>query len=122
MAPAKKARVEPNSSKDKVNTSMQQKAKRKAHDSSNQSFKIYILRVLKMTAPEGSIGKKAMSIMDSCISDIFENICHEASKLVRYHKKKTLTAKEIQSAVKLLFPGELAKHAITEGAKVCVKR
>ena len=62
-----------------------------------------------------------MAIMNSFINDIFERIALEASKLVRYNKKHTLSAREIQSAVKLLLPGELAKHAISEGAKAVNK-
>ena len=58
-----------------------------------------------------------MSIMNSFVYDLFDRIALEAAKLVRYNKKHTLTAREIQSAVKLLIPGELAKHAIVEGAK-----
>jgi len=53
--------------------------------------------------------------------DIFERCAIEASKLVRYNKKHTLSAREVQSAVKLLLPGELAKHAIIEGAKAVNK-
>ena len=62
-----------------------------------------------------------MNIMNSFINDIFEKIALEASKLVRYNKKHTLSAREVQSAVKLLLPGELAKHAIIEGAKAVNK-
>ena len=37
------------------------------------------------------------------------------SKLVRYNKKVTLSAWEVQPAVRLLLPDELAKHAVSEG-------
>ena len=46
-----------------------------------------------------------------------ERISLEASKLVRYNKKHTLSSREIQSVVKLLFPGELSKYAFIERAK-----
>ena len=62
-----------------------------------------------------------MAIMNSFINDVFERIALEASKLVRYNKKHTLSAHEIQSAVKLLVPGELAKQDIIEGAKAVNK-
>ena len=55
--------------------------------------------------------------MNSFVYDLFDRIVIEASKLVRYNKKHTLTAREIQSAVKLLIPGELGRHVIIEGAK-----
>jgi len=62
-----------------------------------------------------------MNIMNSFINDIFERIALESSKLVRYNKRRTLSSREIQSAVKLLLPGELAKHAISEGTKAVTK-
>ena len=33
----------------------------------------------------------------------------------------TLTSREIQTAVRLLLPGELAKHAVSEGTKAVTK-
>merc|ERR1712226_944687 len=41
----------------------------------------------------------------------------EAARLVRYNKRHTLSSREVQTAVRLLLPGELAKHAVVEGTK-----
>jgi hypothetical protein len=41
--------------------------------------------------------------------------------LLSYNKKSTLTSREIQTAVRLLLPGELAKHAVSEGTKAVTK-
>ena len=87
--------------------------KRRRHE----TFSVYIYKVLKQVHNDTGISKRSMSIMNSFVYDLFDRIALEASKLVRYNKKHTLTAREIQSAVKLLIPGELAKHAIVEGAK-----
>jgi histone H2B len=62
-----------------------------------------------------------MSIMNSFVSDIFEKIAAEASKLAQYNKKSTLTSREIQTAVRLVLPGELSKHAVSEGTKAVTK-
>ena len=62
-----------------------------------------------------------MNIMNSFINDTFDRLAGESSKLVRYNRKRTLSSREIQSAVKLLLPGELAKHAISEGTKAVQK-
>ena len=51
------------------------------------------------------------------LNDIFERIALEASKLCRYSKKKTLSSREIQTSVRLMLPGELSKHAVSEGTK-----
>ena len=87
----------------------------------HETFSVYIYKVLKQVHQDTGISKKSMAIMNSFINDIFERVALEASKLVRYNKKHTLSAREIQSAVKLLLPGELAKHAIIEGAKAVNK-
>ena len=40
-------------------------------------------------------------------------------KLAHYNKRSTITSREIQTVVRLLLPGELAKHAVSEGIKAC---
>merc|ERR1711862_1020443 len=64
---------------------------------------------------------KAMSIMNSFVNDLFERIAAEASRLAHYNKRSTITSREIQTAVRLLLPGELAKHAVSEGTKAATK-
>eukprot|EP00347_Sterkiella_histriomuscorum_P005885 403354903 len=86
-----------------------------------ETYSVYIYRVLKQVHPETGISKRSMSIMNSFINDIFEKISLEASKLVRYNKKQTLSSREVQTAVRLLLPGELAKHAVSEGTKAVTK-
>jgi histone H2B len=86
-----------------------------------ESYAIYIYKVLKQVHPDTGISTKGMSIMNSFISDIFDKIANEAGKLVRYNKKGTLTSREIQTAVRLILPGELAKHAVSEGTKAVTK-
>ena len=70
---------------------------------------------------ETGISKKGISVINSFISDIFERIVGEAGKLARYSKKSTLSSREIQTAVRLVLPGELAKHAVSEGTKAVTK-
>ena len=86
-----------------------------------ETFSVYIYRVLKQVHPETGISKRSMQILNSFISDIFEKIALESSKLVRYNKKSTISSREVQTAVRLLLPGELAKHAVSEGTKAVTK-
>ena len=79
-----------------------------------ESYSTYIYKVLKQVHPDTGISKKGMSIMNSFINDIFERIAGEAGKLATYNKKATLSSREIQTAVRLMLPGELAKHAVSE--------
>lgn len=86
-----------------------------------ETYSLYIYKVLKQTHPDTGISQKAMSIMNSFVNDIFERIATEASKLAAYNKKSTISAREIQTAVKLILPGELAKHAVSEGTRAVTK-
>jgi len=78
---------------------------------------IPLAQVLKQVHPETGISKKAMGIMNSFVNDTFDRIASESIRLARYAKKATLTSREIQTGVRLLLPGELAKHAVSEGTK-----
>lgn len=86
-----------------------------------ETYSSYIYKVLKQVHPDTGISNKAMSIMNSFVNDIFERIAHEASKLAQYNKRSTISSREIQTAVRLLLPGELAKHAVSEGTKAVTK-
>mmetsp|Transcript_7067 Transcript_7067/g.8807 ORF Transcript_7067/g.8807 Transcript_7067/m.8807 type:complete len:117 (+) Transcript_7067:73-423(+) len=86
-----------------------------------ESYSSYIYKVLKQVHPDTGISKKGMLIMNSFINDIFERIASEAGKLSTYSKKATLSSREIQTAVRLMLPGELAKHAVSEGTKAVTK-
>lgn len=79
-----------------------------------------------------------MAILNSFVNDIFERIATEASSVLHYNlaylyrltfpselasysKKSTISSREIQTSVRLILPGELAKHAISEGTKSVTK-
>ncbi|PIN06892.1 Histone H2B [Handroanthus impetiginosus] len=95
--------------------------KKKRAKKSVETYKIYIFKVLKQVHPDIGISSKAMGIMNSFINDIFEKLAQEAARLARYNKKPTITSREIQTAVRLVLPGELAKHAVSEGTKAVTK-
>ena len=86
-----------------------------------ESYASYIYKVLKQVHPDTGISRRAMSIMNSFVGDTFDRLSAEAIRLSRYNKKKTLTSREIQTAVRLSLPGELSKHAVSEGTKAVTK-
>lgn len=94
---------------------------KKRHKKRRESYASYIYKVLKQVHPDTGISTKAMSIMNSFVNDIFERIAAESSRLAHYSKKSTISSREIQTAVRLLLPGELAKHAVSEGTKAVTK-
>ncbi|KAJ7058221.1 histone-fold-containing protein [Mycena amicta] len=95
--------------------------KKKRKKARKETYSSYIYKVLKQVHPDTGISNKAMAILNSFVNDIFERIATEASKLAQYSKKSTISSREIQTSVRLILPGELAKHAISEGTKSVTK-
>ena len=86
-------------------------------------------------------------ILNSLCTDTFDKIVSEAGRLCKINKKKTLSSREVrgggaagfalrssgtwggsfeqtwevQTAIRLVLPGELAKHAVSEGTKAVTK-
>jgi histone H2B len=115
--PPKKGKKEkkPKAAKPKKEGDKKRKKKR------TESYSSYIFKVLKQVHPDTGISNRGMSIMNSFVNDIFDRISTEAGRLVRYNKRGTLSSREIQTAVRLILPGELAKHAVSEGTKAVTK-
>ncbi|XP_068390776.1 histone H2B type 3-B isoform X1 [Eschrichtius robustus] len=111
--PSKSAPAPKKGSKKAV-TKAQKKDGKKRKRSRKESYSIYVYKVLKQVHPDTGISSKAMGIMNSFVNDIFERIASEASRLAHYNKRSTITSREVQTAVRLLLPGELAKHAVSE--------
>ena len=105
----------------KAATKSKPAGEKKRRKNRKESYSIYIYKVLKQVHPDTGISSKAMSIMNSFVNDIFERIATEASRLAHYNKKHTITSREIQTAVRLHLPGELSKHAVSEGTKAVTK-
>ena len=93
----------------------------KRRRSRKESYGIYIFKVLKQVHPDVGISGKAMNIMNSFVNDVFERIAGEASKLATHNKRSTISSREVQTSVRLILPGELAKHAVSEGTKAVTK-
>lgn len=86
-----------------------------------ETFNTYIYKVLKQVHPDTGISNKAMGIMNSFVHDIFERVGEESARLATYNKRSTISSREIQTAIRLILPGELAKHAVSEGTKAVTK-
>ncbi|CAG9789740.1 unnamed protein product [Diatraea saccharalis] len=119
MPPKTSGKAAKKSGKAQKNISKTDKKKKK--HKRKESYAIYIYKVLKQVHPDTGISSKAMSIMNSFVNDIFERIAAEASRLAHYNKRSTITSREVQTSVRLLLPGELAKHAVSEGTKAVTK-
>ena len=76
---------------------------------------------MKQVHPDVGISSKSMNIMNSFVNDVFERIAGEASRLTHHNKRSTISSREVQTSVRLILPGELAKHAVSEGTKAVTK-
>ncbi|KAI7970644.1 hypothetical protein EIK77_004670 [Talaromyces pinophilus] len=145
-APAGKAPAEKKEAGKKTATAASGE-KKKRGKTRKETYSSYIYKVtdaslspvLKQVHPDTGISTRAMSILNSFVngmlprlllsdfrilisfSDIFERVATEASKLASYNKKSTISSREIQTSVRLILPGELAKHAVSEGTKAVTK-
>lgn len=87
----------------------------------DKSFDVYIRRVLKQIHPDTGITSSAMKVMDRLIKIWAEKIMNAVNKALRNSPKKTVGAREIQTGTRLVIPGELVKHAVSEGVKAVTK-
>ena len=97
------------------------KSKSLRHKKRSETFSSYIFKVLKQVHPDIGISNKAMNVMNNFVTDIFERIAREGARLVDMNERNTLGSREIQTAVRLVLPGDLAKHAVSEGGKAVAK-
>ncbi len=51
------------------------------------------------------------------MNDIRDRLSKQAAELSIYRKAKTLSVDDFQAAVRLIFPGQLGRHAVAEGIK-----
>jgi len=96
-------------------------AKKQRRHQRQDTYHSYIFKVLKQVHPELGVSNRSMAIMNSFVTDLFDRIATEAGRLARYNNRSTITSREIQTAVCLVLPGELAKHAVSEGTKAVSK-
>ncbi len=121
MAPKEAAGKKPAGKAPAKTAEKKAKGDKKKRTTRKETFNTYIYKVLKQVHPDTGISNKAMSILNSFVNDIFERIAGEASKLAAYNKRSTISSREIQTSVRLILPGELAKHAVSEGTKAVTK-
>ena len=85
------------------------------------SFATPIWRMIKQIHPSIGITKKSMVILNSFAIDLLKKLGTEASSVCAKNRKKTLSARDVQTAAKLTLPGDIATYAIAEGAKAVIR-
>ncbi|OBS69358.1 hypothetical protein A6R68_02101 [Neotoma lepida] len=93
----------------------------KEEERRRNSFANYFPKVLRSVHVGFTLSEQSVSILDSFVKDMFERIATEASNLIRQNRSTTINSREIQTAVRLLLPGEICKLAIAEGTMALVR-
>ncbi|MES1919336.1 hypothetical protein MHBO_001186 [Bonamia ostreae] len=94
---------------------------RKKNKHHERNFGNAVYKVLKEIHQDIGISRESMMIMNSLVLHNMDKVLTEASLLLKKENKRLLSFGDIQSAVKLVLPGELAKHAMNEGLKAVNK-
>lgn len=107
-------------------TTTDKKVTKRSKGSSNHTvkdfkFEVYVYRVLKQVHPDTGISGAALSIMVNLVKVDIAKIVKVINQLLVRSGAKTVTSRDVQSAVRLCLPGELAKHAVSEGTKAVTK-
>lgn len=86
-----------------------------------RTYGIYIHRVLEQIHPNMRIAQTSIAQLDQAIKVIIARFRNECIKLLELSRKVTINARTIQTATRVVFSGELAKHAVSEGTKALTK-
>ena len=93
------------------------------------NFAPYIRNVLKQVHPKMGITLNALTQLNALLNMVGSKVAEKASFLTGHKmtkkmlkkKKGTCDSRSIQSAVRLTLPGEIGKHAVSEGTKAITK-
>ena len=103
------------------------KKKVKALFKGDEKLGTYLRKILVQVHPRVSISRDAMDAINSLALDIYRKLATSAADLSRKGKlgkngmQPALTARDVQTAVKLSLPGELSAHAVSAGAEAVTK-
>lgn len=81
----------------------------------------YIYRELKQVAPDLGITSLASQSIQRLLGLVFSRIMAVANALMRSAERKTLAIRDVQSAIALVFSGELRRHTVSEGTRASVR-
>jgi len=81
------------------------------------NFNTYIYKVLKQIHHDIGLTKPAIDELSNICLYIIDLIMQNINLLMRRNSAVTLSTRDVQSAVRLTLPGELAKNAVSEGVK-----
>lgn len=84
-------------------------------------FDTFIYKVLRQIHPDNGMSGDGLSTLNNLVRISIKNIMNGVNTLMLNGTRKTISAREIQSSVRLMLPIELSRHAVTEGTKATTK-
>ena len=92
-----------------------------AYDLYSNDMKIYIKKVLSQLHSCCNISNDSVSQLNQFIHLVSKNVIDKAVFLSSLNGRTNITPRDIRHSLKLVFPGELYKHATSEGNKALTK-
>jgi histone H2A len=85
------------------------------------NLKIYVQKVMKQVHPDQGMTAQSSIQLNAFLLHVTELLNQRAQEIVLKNDRKKVTSRDVQSAVHMLIPGELAKHSVSEGYKAITK-
>lgn len=95
--------------------------KRKKKRQSQFKFQVYVARVLKQVHPATGMSGAASACMVNLVRINVAKIMNAVRQIILRTRAKTVTSRDIQTGIRMVLPGELAKHSVSEGTKAVTK-
>jgi histone H2B len=87
----------------------------------SKSFDLYISKIQKQVHPEHQLTKEAKTKLNTLVQTFVQDFVKYLVLFTEHARKNTIGSREVQSAVRALLKGELAKHAVSEGTKAITR-
>lgn len=85
------------------------------------NFSTYIYRVLKQVHPDQGLSGDGLVMLNNIVRILLFRSMKSVNRVMVSTGTKTISAREVQTSVKLLFSEELAKHSLSDGFKAVTK-
>ena len=84
-------------------------------------YETYIRRVLRTVHPDAQITEQALAAMDTYVCLVEQKLAFASAGLCRENGRKTVSTRDVQTAVRILCPGEIARQGASEGTKAVTR-
>lgn len=85
------------------------------------NFSTYIYRVLKQVHPDQGLSGDGLVMINNIVRILLSRSMNSVNRVMISTGTKTISSREVQTSVRLLFPDELSKYAVSEGTKSVIK-